>query len=43
MLPLQAIFKDSCQKPLPNLEIADISNIKQGNPYNDQALFLILS
>ena len=25
---------------LPYLEIADISNIKQGNPYNKQASFL---
>ena len=40
-VPFQAIFKDSSQKPLPiYLEIADISNIKQDNPYNNQALFL---
>ena len=34
-VPFQAIFKDSSQKtPPPYLEIADISNIKQDNPYN---------
>ena len=40
-VPFQAIFKDSSQKPFPPYrEIADISNIKQDNPYNNQALFL---
>ena len=40
-VPFQAIFKDTSPKPLPPyLEIADISNIKQDNPYNNQALFL---
>ena len=39
-VPFQAIFKDSSQKPHPYLEIADISNIKQDNPYNKQASFL---
>ena len=28
------------KNPPPYLEIADISNIKQGNPYNKQASFL---
>ena len=42
-LPFQAIFKDSSQKSYPPyLEIADIVNIKQGNPYNNQALFLFM-
>ena len=35
-VPLQAIFKDSSQKPHIYLEI---SNIKQDNPYNKQATF----
>ena len=40
-VPFHAIFKDSSQKtPPPYLEIADISNIKQDNPYNKQASFL---
>ena len=41
-VPFQAIFKDSIQTPPPPpyLEIADISNIKQDNPYKKQASFL---
>ena len=39
-VPFQAIFKDSSQNPHPYLENADISNIKQDNPYNKQASFL---
>ena len=39
--PFQAILKDTSQNPTtPYLEIADILNIKQDNPYNNQALFL---
>ena len=35
MVPFNAIFIDSSQEnPPPYLEIADIPNIKQGNPYN---------
>ena len=30
------------KKPPPYLEIVDISNIKQDNPYNNQALFQIM-
>ena len=40
-VPFNAIFKDSSQKPHPPyLELADISNIKQGNQYNKHASFL---
>ena len=39
-VPFQAIFKDSSQTPPPPyLEIGEISNIKQGNPYNKQHHF----
>ena len=42
-VPFQAIFKDSSQNPHPPyIEIADISNIKQDNPYNKQASFLYM-
>ena len=33
-------LKIQAKPPHPYLEIADISNIKQDNPYNNQALFL---
>ena len=40
-VPFQAIFlRFKPKNPPPYLEIADISDIKQDNPYNKQASFL---
>ena len=37
---LALLLKIQAKNPTPYLEIADISNIKQDNPCNNQALFL---
>ena len=41
-VPFQAILKIQAKDPTPISSIADILNMKQDNPYNNQALFLIM-